>query len=115
MSQELCPTCGSVHKGVRLFNASHDADVPLHTEFKMSQQMSGLHCTVEDGIWYYGSCPDAWHDTERRKGKDRRKNTDQALGNAVTRAIGAWPMTSLRPSRAVLTTAIKAALEEYGI
>jgi hypothetical protein len=42
-------------------------------------------------------------------------NSDQALGNAVTRAIRAWPLTSLVPSRSVLTVAIRAALEEYNL
>ena len=64
---QTCPTCGSA--GPRCCNSPYDASVKIRG--LISKQLAYNASSFENGIWFCGDCPDAWHDYERRKG-DRR-------------------------------------------
>ena len=70
-----CPTCGSENKWQKYVVAPMDCPVDFKGPFSRSlSHGGGIDSTVvENGVWYNGPCPDAWHDVERRSGKDRRQ------------------------------------------
>jgi hypothetical protein len=74
-----CPTCGSDTPGYRCDNSAYDATVDIVGAItKRADSLSETSFDRVKKLWYCGPCPDAWHDTERRSGKDRREKTKAA-------------------------------------
>jgi hypothetical protein len=62
-----CPTCGSDVKAYRYCNSVYDATVKIAGRVSKRISQSDSSFDAKKKLWYNGDCPDAWHDTERRK------------------------------------------------